>query len=781
MMLHSRRFSFVLIVVAFLLVNAALLAQEITPEAPNESPTFTAAFTDTATSPPTPTETFTPLPTPSLTLEVWTATPELSTEIPSATSSAAPQPITATLDTAFTPTLIPPIGLDGGEPEEQAPLPEIQSFGELETTSLMVTGSYAVVGCNDSNGLVDAVNRVNNGEIDTIYLNYALPPDTCSDRTYWLDTRLRFERNATIYGNNAILRLRPGLIQRVLLLWFNVTLNVHHVEITGANLVGWQPPAITDGYGAGIRVNVGSTLNLYDSKVYANYGQEGGGGIMNLGSLNLQRVFINNNYAGGGGGIQNDINGPLTGTCVQFSSNRANYGVALLNGGNGTQPLIQINNSGFSDNLTTGGYEEDIYNLNPFAFILADRNYWSGNTPATRTVNGGLISTQPQLLTDPTSTSACASPAPVLPPAICTGLLSVQGELDSLSTDPCQQNPTPTPTIAPPFDPRLLDYNLYLSYGDTRLAEGEDTIILAAANQVGRAFFQFTSQPNLYSDTFGVSIFRRIMTGDTTFVTADTTDPVIAFIFYARGVVECQTYNVGGNPAYQTTIPLAVRNIIAANVDYSSRSHQAVIACDYAALNTDFPSETIIHELGHVFDGMATNNQLTESVANTNASPIKDRPPMNCAPPFAECPPGTIDSYVVMGIQNIEGYGRTWVRGVRGWGSSPPTSTAALTRFQQHYVGSAPYSHLYSVQLETAADMFLNWTYRMTDPNSDPYPLWFIEAPGTWSGFLNMSWLVRDPRWGDCSAGCTDVSYPGDSRYAWVYDQMRGYFNNHGW
>lgn len=122
----------------------------------------------------------------------------------------------------------------------------------------------------------------------------------------------------------------------------------------------------------------------------------------------------------------------------------------------------------------------------------------------------------------------------------------------------------------------------------------------------------------------------------------------------------------------------------------------------------------------------------------------------------------------------------TWIRGTRGWGSAQPTSDANLTDFQQHYVPPLPVNYteaLDVIRRETAADMFLNWVYRRTDTLGSTFSV----APGTWQGFLNMSWHPQDLRWSNCTAGCTDYSYPGDARYLWMQDVINQFDALYGW
>jgi len=350
----------------------------------------------------------------------------------------------------------------------------------------------------------------------------------------------------------------------------------------------------------------------------------------------------------------------------------------------------------------------------------------------------------------------------------------------SLAFSPPPPTATPTPlflpTVTPQPPPILSDYNIYVIDQNGNQYTQAESIIYQGSSKIGRALLTKSSIDSNV-DIYGVMTFRRVMVADASYLFSDTSDPVIAFVFYPqRPTINCQTYNVGGNPANILNIPAEVRNAIAFNSAYSGRTHQAVIGCSTGVVLSEY---TVVHELGHVFDGMSTGEQLTARVQDTvnRGMEIMDTAYFS-AQPYPIAKEGTDGkTYVVMGSVNLDGVGPAWIRGDRGWGSSTPLSDTQLTNFQQHYLPTPPYPNLLEARRETAADLFLNWVYRTIDPNGRPPS---SIAPGNWNGFLNQSWSANDPRWGACNttAGCIDYSFPGDARFEWIDDRMIEFFAN---
>ncbi|QYO64832.1 hypothetical protein [Leptolyngbya sp. 7M] len=191
-----------------------------------------------------------------------------------------------------------------------------------------------------------------------------------------------------------------------------------------------------------------------------------------------------------------------------------------------------------------------------------------------------------------------------------------------------------------------------------------------------------------------------------------------------------------------------------------------------------FSNYLVVHELGHIFDNQADqggNQSITDALAGGMFT-IQDQ-----------------EFYWVMGHHTVVpcGPGRNaapvgWSRGERGWGSGPSSIYASqgidercqnptlpnFTDFQQnpppHQVASG-LTVLEASYQESAADMFLNWTYR-------------IQMQG---GFRNRTWKPneRDAE-GYCNRpdGCDDnqtLNPPssnrnsGDARFNWMNDFMQ--------
>lgn len=110
----------------------------------------------------------------------------------------------------------------------------------------------------------------------------------------------------------------------------------------------------------------------------------------------------------------------------------------------------------------------------------------------------------------------------------------------------------------------------------------------------------------------------------------------------------------------------------------------------------------------------------------------------------------------------------SWSRGERGWGSGPDN---VLTPFQQDPLEFFGTTDTTAQVDETAADMFLNWVYRKF---TDTFGVFYTTAPGTWQGFLNVSWRNN-------SSATTDDNFPGDARYEWMNNVMAQIFSLKGW
>jgi predicted outer membrane repeat protein len=144
--------------------------------------------------------------------------------------------------------------------------------------------------------------------------------------------------------------------------------------------------------GGGIYVNSGTTVTLNDCTVSNNQQQtgsstDGGGGIRNNGTLNVNRsTFGGNSTAKNGGAIYNNYQsgGAVTITNSTFSSNTSSGtgGGAIAQQGNGT---MTITSSTFSSNTSTGSGGA-LYNTNG---VTIANSTFSGNRANGGAGNGG--------------------------------------------------------------------------------------------------------------------------------------------------------------------------------------------------------------------------------------------------------------------------------------------------------------------------------------------------------------------------------------------------------
>ncbi len=140
--------------------------------------------------------------------------------------------------------------------------------------------------------------------------------------------------------------------------------------------------------GAGIS-NDGSGLvivddsNIYLNTATSNFGN--GGGINNLGIMNIEYTNITSNIAGCGGGFNN--NGPMT---VDYSNIYSNTAL-LFGGGILNNHDMTINNSNITNNNAPFGGAIDNYNSN----LIIDNSNINSNTA---TVSGGAIYNEHQSL-----------------------------------------------------------------------------------------------------------------------------------------------------------------------------------------------------------------------------------------------------------------------------------------------------------------------------------------------------------------------------------------------
>lgn len=123
-----------------------------------------------------------------------------------------------------------------------------------------------------------------------------------------------------IDGNGA-----SGLNDRVFHLLGTSAVTISEVTIQRGRASGVVSPTETlESRGGGIYIEANSSLSLTDVTVRNNNANSYGGGILNLGTLQLNRVTIANNisFIGSGGGLRND-GGLVEGTNVTISGNQA--------------------------------------------------------------------------------------------------------------------------------------------------------------------------------------------------------------------------------------------------------------------------------------------------------------------------------------------------------------------------------------------------------------------------------------------------------------------------
>ena len=125
------------------------------------------------------------------------------------------------------------------------------------------------------------------------------------------------------------------------------TVTITGVTITGGNVVD---------YAGGVRVALGATLNLSDSVVSNNSGNNGGG-IGNRGTLTMDQVRVTANSAGSGGGLFNQ-GGIVTITRSLFDGNTATGNAGgVYNAGTGASlTMTNVTISGNSAEVNAGGF-----------------------------------------------------------------------------------------------------------------------------------------------------------------------------------------------------------------------------------------------------------------------------------------------------------------------------------------------------------------------------------------------------------------------------------------
>jgi len=163
------------------------------------------------------------------------------------------------------------------------------------------------------------------------------------------------------------------------------------------------------------------TLRLVDSVILNADPGIAEGGILNLGTLAVIRSSFEANQqrsaSDGGGAILN--RGSLGVSCSRFLDNQASQGGAIYNALGG---IAQVDHSHFRGNRANGG--GGVFNADGIT-LEAGENFWGeGNDPVvddllmgTDTVSS-KVQFAPALPTDPTQEAACQPPPPSSPPAL---------------------------------------------------------------------------------------------------------------------------------------------------------------------------------------------------------------------------------------------------------------------------------------------------------------------------------------------------------------------------
>jgi hypothetical protein len=472
-----------------------------------------------------------------------------------------------------------------------------------------------------------------------------------------------------------------------------------------------------------IQNNVASTGNTFPAPVtYASAIAIGGFFGSNV---TIQNSIFTNNLADYGGTIHVANNASsLSINCARFRNNQARYHTAVLmieHLGSQIPATINITNTSFISNSlqnlpsTIELKPRDILNFSSQSSIRQINitgSYWNTGTP-----------TRPTDIAD--------NKTPSTSPSISVTTVSVDLTANLESADPYTGVPCkmsqPVPIPLPPT-PTLADYGVTLSGGWTST---EQQAIFAGVSKVGQVFDSYSNIENTSQSAFK-RVFGTGRTNTSSLITFEKTSLVTG--------IYCITtkYTVSQN----------------ANLASLIQCNPSVILSEY----------TVVHELGHAFIGVTGNNVSNQP----NSFYSRVEKPQNYK--FPQCPTGAIFSNsdcsnIIFGL-----LGGDWVRGQRGWGSSPNTQNGVPTNFQQnpyqYQCNSSPCNDTDAIAEieEAASDMFLNWIYKTLDQG----------------GFPNISW--RDTATETCSTnGCVDNSSSGDIRYEWMEETIKKLFELYSW
>jgi hypothetical protein len=314
---------------------------------------------------------------------------------------------------------------------------------------------------------------------------------------------------------------------------------------------------------------------------------------------------------------------------------------------------------------------------------------------------------------------------------------------------------TSFPVAQPPY-PFAVRISNELGTSSSNWNPTEISQIQEAARIVGEAFDIAMPNSNVVTSQ---EAFYRVMANGETF-------PYVYF-YKANGTSANVTIKYPPGTLADQTVAVAIGGCLTFN------SVPRTIVCNWSATNrSNFPVHAFVHELGHVFTNrskLATSSNPAEMNTGLLYAAVDNTQSGSCSLSFSPSNlfqstafPGTsciyiVDSRggqgVVMGRVNRNNT-TVWIRGERGWGSGPDNR---FTPFQLHPPDVFANESIQTQVDETAADMFLNWVYRRR--LSTPIR---TTVPGTWDGFLNISWDNNiDP-------GASDANYPGDARFDWM-------------
>jgi predicted outer membrane repeat protein len=489
----------------------------------------------------------------------------------------------------------------------------------------------------------------------------------------------------------------------------------------------------------------GGALDLYDLTItrITNLTPPGYGGAVNNngGTMKISGVVFQGNVASGGGGAIYNA-GTLTITNTIFSGNQAGGGGAIQNQGNLNNTPYNLACMAFDSNRAD--YGGAILNFGG-AVVNITSSRFSGNA-STIYGGGAIYNSSPSIATAEGNwwPTWAANPPPVSTvPSTDTifGFTVTSVAAADPITNPatCQKPRTQTPTV----EEELSDYRVALS--GTWSTADKDQIRIGVRNAALALAIQSRRAP---IDAFNTIIIRP--------------DNELKLVK--------STVAAGGQPFAYCTTNIYIQPII--------------ISCFYN--NLAITEYTMVHELGHVFNFRSRQNgkkSFFEYIDDTNKGTDYIQDSQRKLP--------------VMGRFISPGGSADWRRGTRGWGTGPDTS---ITSFQQHPPSVTQFlNDDRNTQVdETSADMFLNWVYRISDPNLP------ISSPTSLTGFRNISWSPAadsDLQVGAnvCNSqfnqqiqgiGCPDSRNPGNARFDWMNDndsntplvgKMSLIFTDQGW